>query len=180
VRRSFFRCSEVSVVDVCACTIKSPISRIFDGRFRKAVRMTDRRSGPHCQSRKLANAPTRQPGPLSLPFSFTLRTFRCSGDLPTDKLLRQPDLVYTVQDALALISQPQSVQVEPSDPSKASQQVTVLIETFPPVLIVYLKRFLYDIVAGGVVKNCKPVQFSPGLKIPPGTFFFSLPRGSQG
>jgi len=107
--------------------------------------MTDRRSGPHCQSRKLANAPTRQP----------------------DKLLRQPDLVYTVQDALALISQPQSVQVEPSDPSKASQQVTVLIETFPPVLIVYLKRFLYDIVAGGVVKNCKPVQFSPGLKIPP-------------
>jgi hypothetical protein len=41
VRRSFFRCSEVSVVDVCACTIKSPISRIFDGRFRKAVRMTD-------------------------------------------------------------------------------------------------------------------------------------------
>ncbi|KAN0118859.1 hypothetical protein V8E52_004631 [Russula decolorans] len=94
-------------------------------------------------------------------------TARCSGDLPTDKLLRQPDLVYTVQDALALISQPQSVQVEPSDPSKASQQVTVLIETFPPVLIVYLKRFLYDIVAGGVVKNCKPVQFSPGLKIPP-------------
>jgi hypothetical protein len=55
----------------------------------------------------------------------------------TYKLFRQPDSVYTVQDALALISQPQSMQVEPSDPSKASQQVMVLIEmieVLPPVL----------------------------------------------
>ena len=94
----------------------------------------------------------------------------------TYKLFRQPDSVYTVQDALALISQPRSVQVEPSDPSKASQRVTVLIEALPPVLVVHLKRFLYDTVVGGVVKNRKPVQFSPELEIPPGTFF-SLPRG---
>ena len=34
VRQSFSQCSEPSVVDVCADTIKSPISRIFDGKFR--------------------------------------------------------------------------------------------------------------------------------------------------
>ena len=93
----------------------------------------------------------------------------------TYKLFRQPDSVYTVQDALALISQPQPVQVEPSDPSEASQQVTVLIEALPLVLVVHLKRFLYDTVTGGVVKNRKPVQVSPELEIPPGTFFFPLP-----
>jgi hypothetical protein len=71
------------------------------------------------------------------------------------------------------------VQVEPSDPSKASQAVTVLIEALPPVLIVHLNRFHYDTVAAGVVKNHKHVQFSPELDIPPGTFFFSLPRGRE-
>jgi ubiquitin carboxyl-terminal hydrolase 10 len=97
------------------------------------------------------------------------------------KLLRQPDSVHTIQDALALISQPQSVQVGPPNPgpSRASQQVTVLIEELPPVLILHLKRFLYDTVTGGAVKNRKHVQFSPELEIPPGTFFL-LPDGSQG
>lgn len=85
--------------------------------------------------------------------------------------------MYTVQDALSLISQPRSVQVDPSDPSKESQQVSVLIEALPPVLIVHLKRFLRDTVAGGVVKNRKPVQFSPELEIPLSAFLFlPLPR----
>jgi hypothetical protein len=52
-----------------------------------------------------------------------------------------------------------------------------LIKALPPALIVHLKN---DTVAGGVVKNRKPVQFSLELEIPPGTFFFSLPCGSQG
>lgn len=55
----------------------------------------------------------------------------------------------------------------------------VLIEALSPVLIVHLKRFLHDTVAGGVVKNRKPIQSSPELEISTGTFF-SLPRGSQG
>jgi hypothetical protein len=46
--------------------------------------------------------------------------------------------VNNVQDALTFIPRPQSVQVEPSDPIKASQEVTVLIEALPPVLIVHL------------------------------------------
>ena len=70
------------------------------------------------------------------------------------------------------------MQVEPSDPIKVSQEVTVLIEALPPVLIVHLNRFHYDTVAGGVVKNRKHVQFSAELEIPPG-MFFSLPRGRE-
>ena len=138
------------------------------------------RSGRYCQSRKLANSSTRHRGPLFLPFSFTFRTFTVDVPVTYLQLFRQPDSVQTVQDALARISQLQSVQAEPSDPSTANQQVTVLIEALPPVLIVHLKRFRYDTVAGGVVENRKPVLFSPELEIPPGTSFFSIPRGSQG
>lgn len=69
-------------------------------------------------------------------------------------------------------------RIEPSDPSKASQQVTVLVEELPPVLIVHLKRFLHDTATGGVVKNRKPVQFSPELEIPPGMFLL-LPSPRQ-
>ncbi|KAI0278303.1 hypothetical protein BGY98DRAFT_1176673 [Russula aff. rugulosa BPL654] len=108
----------------------SPISRIFDGRFRIT-----------CQDD-----------------TVKVESWR------TLQLDIQPDSVNTVQDALAVISQPQSVQVETSDPSKASQQVTALIDALPPVLIVHLKRFSYDAATGGVVKNCKPIQFSPSSK----------------
>ena len=86
-------------------------------------------------------------------------------------LLAQPDSVHTIQDALAHISQPQSVQVGPSGSNEASQQV--LIEALPPILVLHLKRFLYDTAARGVVKVGKPVQFGPDLDIPLGAFFFS-------
>ena len=74
------------------------------------------------------------------------------------------------------------MQVSPSGPSQASQQVTVLIEALPPVLVLHLKRFVYDATTGGVVKIDKPVHFAPKLKIPPGAFSFFpvLPRGIQG
>lgn len=56
----------------------------------------------------------------------------------------------------------------------------VLIETLPPLLIVHLKRFPRDTVARGVARSRRLVQFSLELEILPGTFFVSLPRGSQG
>jgi hypothetical protein len=93
----------------------------------------------------------------------------------TSKLFPQPDSIYTIQDALARISQTQSVQLSPSGQSKASQQVTVLIEALPPVLVLHLKRFLYDAATGGLVKIDKPVQFSPELEIPLGAISFSYP-----
>jgi len=78
----------------------------------------------------------------------------------------QPDSIHTIQDALAYISRPQSVQVSSSGPGKASQQATTLIEALPSVLVLHLKRFLYDAATGGVVKIDKPVQFSRELEIP--------------
>ena len=47
----------------------------------------------------------------------------------------------------------------------------LLVEVVPPVLVVHLKRFVYDASANGMVKIKKPVQFAPELEIPPGTVF---------
>jgi hypothetical protein len=50
----------------------------------------------------------------------------------------------------------------------------VLIEALPPVLVLHLKRFLYDAATGSVVKIGKPVQFTPELEIPLGADFLLL------
>jgi len=62
--------------------------------------------------------------------------------------------------------------------SEASQQV--LIEALPPILVLHLKRFLYDTAARGVVKIGKPVQFGPDLDIPLGAFLWPLLLGPHG
>jgi ubiquitin carboxyl-terminal hydrolase 10 len=86
--------------------------------------------------------------------------------------LQKHDSVHAIEDALARISHQPPVQLGPSGRSAASQQV--LIKVLPPVLVIHLKRFLYDSAAGGAVKIGKPVQFTPELEIPSGTnFFFS-------
>ena len=41
----------------------------------------------------------------------------------------------------------------------------MLVEALPPVLVLHLKRFLYDVAADGIVKLDKPVQFAPELEI---------------
>ena len=51
----------------------------------------------------------------------------------------------------------------------------MLIEALPPVLVLHLKRFRYDVAAGGVIKIGKAVQFSPELDIPFGTLFIFTP-----
>jgi ubiquitin carboxyl-terminal hydrolase 10 len=61
------------------------------------------------------------------------------------------------------------VQLGPSARIKASQQV--FVEELPPVLVLHLKRFLYDVAANGIVKISKPVQFAPELEIPLGAIF---------
>jgi hypothetical protein len=77
--------------------------------------------------------------------------------------------VYTVKDALQYISTPSSVQVtsasRPGVTMDASQQV--LIETLPPILVLHMKRFLYDTKVNGVVKIGKQVSFGPELEIQP-------------
>jgi len=51
---------------------------------------------------------------------------------------------------------------------EASQQI--LIEALPPILVLHLKRFLYDTSANGVVKISKTVEFSPELEIANGEY----------
>ena len=96
--------------------------------------------------------------PLSLTYMSWWLTFES---------FAQPNSVHTIQDALALLSQPQPVQVGPSSSSEGSQEV--LLEALPPVLVLHLERFLYDVAADGIAKINKPVQFSPELEIPPRT-----------
>ena len=87
--------------------------------------------------------------------------------------LQKHDSVHAVQDALARISHEQTVQPGLSGFSEASQQV--LIEALPSVLVLHLKRFLYDNATNGIFKISKSVQFGPELEIPPGTNFASIP-----
>ena len=85
------------------------------------------------------------------------------------ELLQKHDSVHAIEDALARISHPQPVELGPSGLSEASQQV--LIEALPPVLVLHLKRFLYDVAADAINKINKAVQFAPELDIPLGTIF---------
>jgi hypothetical protein len=79
----------------------------------------------------------------------------------------QREQIHTVKDALQCISIPSSVQVtSPTRPGvtlDASQQV--LIDTVPPILVLHMKRFLYDTKVNGVVKIGKQVSFEPELEI---------------
>ncbi|KAI0063416.1 cysteine proteinase [Artomyces pyxidatus] len=117
---------------------ESPITRIFGGKFRSSLRV------PHQRD------------------SVVIEDWRAL------QLDIQRDSVKSIQDALASISQPQSVQVtsptRPGTTVEASQQI--FIEALPPVLVLHLKRFLYDTSAKGVVKIGKAVAYSPELEIP--------------
>ena len=61
------------------------------------------------------------------------------------------------------------MQVSQLSSSEVSQEVQ--IEALPSILILHLERFLYDVVADGIVKISKPIQFAPELEIPSGTTF---------
>ena len=86
--------------------------------------------------------------------------------------------MHTIEDALAGISHLQPVLLGPSGFSVASQQV--LIEVLPPILVLHLKRFLYDAASDSIVKINKPVQFAPELEIPVGMFSLLFLYANQG
>lgn len=116
------------------------MTRIFGGKFRSTLRT------PHQRD------------------SVTIEDWRSL------QLDIQPENVKSLRDALQHISQPQPVQISiPTRPGAildATQQV--LIEALPPVLILHMKRFLYDTNVRDVVKLGKQVSFSPELEISPG------------
>ncbi|GAA5823149.1 hypothetical protein JCM10212_001942 [Sporobolomyces blumeae] len=117
-------------------TKESPISRIFGGRLRSVLR---------CPGQK---------------DSVTIEPFqRLQLDI-------QPDHVRTIEDALRNLTSPESLpdfMTSRGHPtSDATKQVT--LDELPPVLILHLKRFLYDEV-GGVQKSTKRVGYGTQLRI---------------
>jgi len=126
-----------TVVTRTAKTTDSPITRIFGGTFRSTLRVPQHKD------------------------SVVVESWRAL------QLDIQRDQVNTIGEALQCISNPQPVTVtSPTRPGvsvDAHQQV--LIESLPPILVLHLKRFLYDTQVGDVVKIGKPISFTPELEI---------------
>ncbi|KAG2145065.1 hypothetical protein BD769DRAFT_1419666 [Suillus cothurnatus] len=118
-------------------TADSPMTRIFGGKFRSTLRV------PHQRDSVIVE------------------------DWRSLRLDIQRDTIHTIKDALMHISTPQSVQVtsitRPGATLDATQQVH--IDSLPPILILHLKRFLYDANKGGVAKVGKQVAFAPELEV---------------
>jgi ubiquitin carboxyl-terminal hydrolase 10 len=83
--------------------------------------------------------------------------------------------VHTIKDALLNTSSPQLVSLTSSTRTgvtiEASQQV--LIDALPPILVLHMKRFLYDTSVGGVVKVGKQIPFSEELEVAGGATPFT-------
>jgi len=128
-----------SVITRSTKSIESPITRIFGGKFRTTLR------APHQRD------------------SVMIEDWRAL------RLDISRDQVHTVKDALQFISHPQSVQItsptRPGQVIEATQQA--LVETLPPILVVQLKRFMYDTKVSDVVKIGKQIAFGPELEISP-------------
>ncbi|KAF7291244.1 Ubiquitin carboxyl-terminal hydrolase [Mycena indigotica] len=141
-----------SVVTRTIESTDSPITRIFGGKFRSTLKTPGQRD------------------------SVIVEDWRAL------RLDIQRDGIHTVEDALALISQPSTLQVThvpsstnntaSSQPNPTPQLLTasqqVLIEALPPVLVLHLKRFCYDAELTSVVKVGKQIAFGPELEVPEG------------
>ena len=142
---------------------ESPISRIFGGKSCSVVRATN----------QLDTVTVENWRSLQLDIQVRLDFLLRAVPHTTYKLFAQPDSVHTVQDALAFLARPQAVQanwqVGQSSSSEPSRQLLLDSEMLPPVLVLHLKRFLYDMASDGINKISKPVQFAPELEIAPGT-----------
>ncbi|GLB34542.1 putative cysteine proteinase [Lyophyllum shimeji] len=69
----------------------------------------------------------------------------------------QHDAIHTLPEALAHMAVPQ--------PLDAQRSMQHLLDALPPVLVVHLKRFLYDKDVGGVVKIGKVVRWGEGVEV---------------
>lgn len=127
----------------------SPISRMFDGKVRSVLTI---------------------PGSKT---SIVLEPYRA---LPLDI---QPDSVRTIEDALRHLTVPEEISGVWSPGRGAFVDATkqVFIEMLPPILVLHLKRFVYDEV-GGVQKSCKTVAYGHRLSLDPATLSAPLRRAS--
>jgi ubiquitin carboxyl-terminal hydrolase 10 len=135
--------------------------RIFGGKFRSTVRAPNQPDSITIEDWRSLHLDIQVRIPSHFPRTYVLVTD-----------IQKHNSVYAIENALARISHLQPVQLGPSSLGEASQQV--LIEALPPVLVLHLKRFLYDVAADDIVKISKPVQFAPELEIPLGMIFSFL------
>ncbi|KAL1917219.1 uncharacterized protein VTP21DRAFT_4875 [Calcarisporiella thermophila] len=82
------------------------------------------------------------------------------------KLDIQSDTVCTIEDALHEMTTPESVEYTTSE-GRIDATAQLYLETLPPVLIIHLKRFVYDSIAGGTQKLHKQIKYSTRLTIKP-------------
>ncbi|TPX57957.1 hypothetical protein PhCBS80983_g03456 [Powellomyces hirtus] len=114
----------------------SPISSIFGGRMRSVVRCSGRKD------------------------SITLEPY------DTLQLDLAPDSVHTIEDALANLTASEILEgfTTPSKGNKGNATKQTFVESLPPILILHLKRFVYD-NAKGAQKLHKHVDYGMELKI---------------
>lgn len=79
---------------------------------------------------------------------------------------KQPDHVLSIEDALLHLTTPESLPDFMSSRGVRTQDASkqVFVDALPPVLLLHLKRFLYDEV-GGVQKSTKKVAYGTELTI---------------
>lgn len=83
----------------------------------------------------------------------------------------QPDFVHVIEDALRYSAEQRTVQITSASKSQVDANQQTLIENLPSILILHLKRFLYDTSVNDVMKLSKKIAFSPELVIPKGRNF---------
>jgi ubiquitin carboxyl-terminal hydrolase 10 len=85
--------------------------------------------------------------------------------------------ILSITDALRHLSQPEIVPGVWSASRKANVDATkqMTVETFPRVLILHLKRFVFEMGEMSVVKKSKPVAYGTELVIPPGEVIINDP-----
>ncbi|SPO28121.1 related to Ubiquitin carboxyl-terminal hydrolase 10 [Ustilago trichophora] len=119
-------------------TSESPITRIFGGKLRSVL---------------------KTPGAKD---SVTLEPYQ---PLQLDI---QPPHVQSIEDALLHLTEPETIPGvwSPSRAAEVDATKQVFVESLPPVLVLHLKRFIYDEI-GGVQKSQKPLSYGTTLEIAP-------------
>ncbi|KAG8912936.1 hypothetical protein FRC01_004822 [Tulasnella sp. 417] len=77
----------------------------------------------------------------------------------------QADNIHSIEDALRHITVPETVSVRSAKGVDVAATKQVFIDTLPPILILHIKRFIYDPTAG-IIKSQKVVGYGSTLSIP--------------